>query len=70
MSIEFSLCLLTVFVLAAFGSPIAISMLVGAIVYLISSGQDIALAGEQYYKVSITALFFWRYRYLLWLPIL
>jgi tripartite ATP-independent transporter DctM subunit len=47
MSIEFSLCLLTVFVLAAFGSPIAISMLVGAIVYLISSGQDIALAGEQ-----------------------
>ncbi len=47
MSFEFSLCLLTVFVLAAFGSPIAISMLVGAIVYLISSGQDIALAGEQ-----------------------
>ena len=47
MSYEFSLCLLTVFVLAAFGSPIAISMLVGAIVYLMTSGQDIALAGEQ-----------------------
>ena len=47
MSFEFSLCLLTVFVLAAFGSPIALSMLVGAIVYLITSGQDIALAGEQ-----------------------
>lgn len=47
MSFEFSLCLLTVFVLAAFGAPVAFSMIIGAIVYLASSGQDIALAGEQ-----------------------
>lgn len=47
MSLEFSLCLLTVFVLAAFGAPVAFSMIIGAIVYLGMSGQDIALAGEQ-----------------------
>ncbi len=47
MSFEFSLCLITVFVLAAFGAPVAMSMIVGAIVYLGLSGQDIALAGEQ-----------------------
>ena len=47
MSFEFSLCLITVFVLAAFGAPVAMSMIVGAIVYLGTSGQDIALAGEQ-----------------------
>ncbi|WCN08738.1 TRAP transporter large permease [Marinomonas mediterranea] len=47
MSFEFSLCLLVVFSLAAFGAPIAISMIVGAIAYLAASGQDIALAGEQ-----------------------
>lgn len=47
MSFEFSLCLITVFVLAAFGAPVAMSMIVGAIVYLATSGQDIALAGEQ-----------------------
>ncbi|RBP79624.1 TRAP transporter large permease [Marinomonas rhizomae] len=47
MSFEFSLCLLVVFTLAAFGAPIALSMIVGAIAYLAASGQDIALAGEQ-----------------------
>lgn len=47
MSFEFSLCLLTVFVMAAFGAPVAFSMIVGAIIYLGVSGQDIALAGEQ-----------------------
>ncbi|WP_434361301.1 TRAP transporter large permease [Parasalinivibrio latis] len=47
MSIALSLCLLTVFVLAAFGAPVAYSMIVGAIVYLSVSGQDLALAGEQ-----------------------
>ena len=47
MSFEFSLCLLTVFALAALGAPVAFSMIIGAIVYLGASGQDIALAGEQ-----------------------
>jgi tripartite ATP-independent transporter DctM subunit len=47
MSFEFSLCLLVVFTLAAFGAPVALSMIVGAIAYLAASGQDIALAGEQ-----------------------
>ncbi|PJE56384.1 TRAP transporter large permease [Marinomonas sp. BSi20584] len=47
MSFEFSLCLLVVFTLAAFGAPVALSMIIGAIAYLAASGQDIALAGEQ-----------------------
>ncbi|MFM9785970.1 TRAP transporter large permease subunit, partial [Streptomyces scabiei] len=32
---------------AAFGAPVALSMIIGAIAYLAASGQDIALAGEQ-----------------------
>ncbi|WP_191602710.1 TRAP transporter large permease [Marinomonas algicola] len=47
MSFEFSLCLLIVFTLAAFGAPVALSMIIGAIAYLAASGQDLALAGEQ-----------------------
>ena len=47
MSAEFTLCLVVVFVLSAFGAPVALSMIVGAIAYLAASGQDIALAGEQ-----------------------
>ncbi|MGB1008758.1 MAG: TRAP transporter large permease [Thiolinea sp.] len=47
MSLAFTLCLLTVFILAAFGAPVAFSMIIGAIIYLLTSGQDIALAGEQ-----------------------
>lgn len=47
MSFEFTLCLITVFALAAFGAPIALSMISGAIVYLFMTGQDLALAGEQ-----------------------
>ncbi|MFQ3211951.1 MAG: TRAP-type uncharacterized transport system fused permease subunit, partial [Oceanospirillaceae bacterium] len=47
MSFDFLLCLLVVFTLASLGSPIALSMIVGAIVYMLSSGQDVALAGEQ-----------------------
>ncbi|ANG61578.1 permease [Marinobacterium aestuarii] len=47
MSAEFTFCLLVVFTLAALGMPVALSMIIGAIAYLISSGQDVALAGEQ-----------------------
>ncbi len=47
MSISLSLCLVTVLLLAAFGAPVSYSMLIGAIVYLFVSGQDLALAGEQ-----------------------
>lgn len=47
MSFEFTLCLVTLFVAAAIGMPIAFAMIVSAIVYLFASGQDLALAAEQ-----------------------
>ena len=47
MSTAFTLCLVTVFLLAALGAPVSFSMIIGAIIYLFMSGQDLALAGEQ-----------------------
>tara|TARA_R110000868_G_scaffold46832_5_gene154327 strand:- start:851 stop:2146 length:1296 start_codon:yes stop_codon:yes gene_type:complete len=47
MSLEFALCLMTLFLLASIGTPIGFSILVAAIVYLAAAGQDIGLAGEQ-----------------------
>lgn len=47
MSAAFTLCLIVVLLMAAFGAPVSFSMIIGAIVYLFVSGQDIALAGEQ-----------------------
>lgn len=47
MSIAFALCLLCVFVMAAIGAPIALSMTIAAIVYLAVKGQDLGLAAEQ-----------------------
>lgn len=47
MTLAFSLCLLTIFVLAAIGTPVAYSIIVGSIVYLGVKGQDVAMAGEQ-----------------------
>ena len=47
MSFEFTMCLVMVFALAALRAPVALSMISGAIFYLILSGQDVALAGEQ-----------------------
>ena len=47
MSVAFTLCLVVVLLMAAFGAPVSFSMIIGAIVYLFVSGQDIALAGEQ-----------------------
>ncbi|MEO8543322.1 MAG: TRAP transporter large permease [Burkholderiaceae bacterium] len=47
MSLAFSLCLLVLFALAAIGTPIAHSIIVGALVYLLVKGQDMGIAAEQ-----------------------
>jgi hypothetical protein len=47
VSIAFTLCLLTLFLLAAIGMPIAHATIVGSIVYLADKGQDLGIAGEQ-----------------------
>ena len=46
MSLEFLLCLATLFGLAAIGAPIAYAILIGSLVYLAVAGQDIGLAGK------------------------
>jgi TRAP-type transport system large permease protein len=47
MSAQFALCFAALFVLAGAGAPIALSMIVSAIVYLAVGHQDLSLAGEQ-----------------------
>lgn len=47
MSAAFAFCLIALFLLAAIGTPIALSMIVSAIVYLAIKGQDLGLAAEQ-----------------------
>jgi TRAP-type transport system large permease protein len=47
VSIALSLCLLVILTLAAIGTPVAYSILVGSIVYLAVKGQAIGIAGEQ-----------------------
>lgn len=47
MTAPFLLGLLTLFVLAGIGAPIALSMIVSAVVYLALNGQDLGLAAEQ-----------------------
>ena len=47
MSAAFALCLLTLFIMAGIGAPIALSMIVAAIAYLAINGQDLSLAAEQ-----------------------
>jgi TRAP-type transport system large permease protein len=47
MSLAFTLCLLILFALAAIGTPIAHSIIVGALVYLLVKGQDMGIAAEQ-----------------------
>lgn len=47
MSFQFALCLATLLFLAGIGTPIGHSTILASIVYLVVSGQDIALAGEQ-----------------------
>ena len=46
MTIEFLLCLGTLFLLAGIGAPIAYAILVASLVYLALSGQGIGLAGK------------------------
>jgi len=47
VSLAFSLCLLTVLLLAGIATPISLSIIVGAVVYLAVKGQDLGLAAEQ-----------------------
>ncbi len=47
MSSAFLICLAIVFFLSAFGAPIALAMIAGAVAYLGLIGQDLALVAEQ-----------------------
>lgn len=47
MSLPFSLGLLTLFLLAAIGTPIGYSIIAAAVLYLAVAGMDIGLVGEQ-----------------------
>lgn len=47
MTLAFAACILVLFLLAGLGAPIALSMIVSAIVYLAMKGQDLGLAAEQ-----------------------
>jgi TRAP-type transport system large permease protein len=47
MTLAFTLCLVVLFGLAAIGTPIAHSIIVGSIVYLAIKGQDLGIAAEQ-----------------------
>lgn len=46
MTLEFFLCIASLFVIAGLGAPIAYAILVGAIVYLAVGGQSIGVAGK------------------------
>lgn len=47
MSVAFAACVIGLFILAAIGAPIALSMIASAVLYLFVKGQDPALAAEQ-----------------------
>ena len=47
MSVAFATCIVALLILAALGAPIALSMVVSAIIYLAIKGQDLGLAAEQ-----------------------
>jgi hypothetical protein len=46
MSVEFALCLLTLFFLAGIGTPVAYSILLASFVYLAAGGQGVGIAGK------------------------
>jgi tripartite ATP-independent transporter DctM subunit len=48
MSLEFGAALIMLAVMVAIGAPIAFAMVVSAVTYLLVSGQDLALASEQF----------------------
>ena len=47
MSAAFFWCLVALFGLAGMGAPVALSMIVSSILYLLLKGQDLGLAAEQ-----------------------
>jgi len=47
MTLAFTSCVVALFILAAIGAPLALSMIVSAVVYLAVKGQDLGLAAEQ-----------------------
>ena len=47
MTLAFTSCVVALFILAAIGAPLALSMNVSAVVYLAVKGQDLGLAAEQ-----------------------
>jgi tripartite ATP-independent transporter DctM subunit len=47
MTLAFTLCLVVLFALSAIGTPIAHSIIIGALVYLAIKGQDLGIAAEQ-----------------------
>jgi TRAP-type mannitol/chloroaromatic compound transport system permease large subunit len=46
MTLEFALCLLTLFFLAGIGTPVAYSIIVSSFVYLAVNGQGVGIAGK------------------------
>ncbi|MCJ7874004.1 TRAP transporter large permease [Phaeobacter sp. J2-8] len=46
MSLEFTLCLVTLFLLAGIGTPVAYAIIVASLVYLFFGGQSIGIAGK------------------------
>ena len=46
MTLQFALCLLTLFFLAGIGTPVAYSILVSSFVYLAVNGQGVGIAGK------------------------
>jgi TRAP-type transport system large permease protein len=46
VTLEFGLCLLTLFVLAGIGMPVAYSILTASFVYLATNGQGVGIAGK------------------------
>jgi tripartite ATP-independent transporter DctM subunit len=46
MTIEFILCIASLFLLAAIGAPIALSILISVIVYLLAAGTSVGVAGK------------------------
>ena len=47
MTLAFTSCVVALFILAAIGAPLALSMIVSAVAYLAVKGQDLGLAAEQ-----------------------
>jgi len=47
VSVAFLWCIVALFALAGIGAPVALSMIVSSILYLVLKGQDVGLAAEQ-----------------------